>query len=350
MSTTQGHQPATLAFGRSRRVGYAQAKFTLGSVTSEADPENASDGVAPEGSDQSTEGASGEPGGDTAASPTEQIDDRQGRVYLPVSIGPFVREDGAMLGGGDPVSFLSELDDTSEERPFMEAMAWSRHGVVTVELCVDRTDGETIGDPGRYIGSIAVVDPRVARTEVPFVVTMSHVNPFQLLSLMFIVVAVAAMYIWLLRTYRPNTDTIDLGEFVDWLGTRTGVLAIGSGAVAAYVAFSATYLADHTWGGSITQLGALVGAGFTAFITAASTVISASSTASGPEMPDLAGETRQEARRQLEHLGFVVLVYTETHRRIGEGHVIRTVPKAGRRTTPSSPVKLIVSSGPGAKE
>lgn len=367
-----GDQPVTIALGRSRGVRYGQAKYSLGPSSPDESSEGVEEAAAP--SDDAHAAASEQDDGDATTQrsddatpqaseeaseaqpqedplpPTDGLDDRREPVYLPVTIGTFVREDGATLGDGTPTTLLMATTDQSS--PFMDARAWSRHGVVTVELCVDRFDGNAIGDPGLYVGSVAVVDPRIARTDVPFVITMSHDNSYSLLALLFVVVAVAAIYVWLLRTYRPTADSIDLEEFMDWLGTRTGVLAVGTGAVATYVAYSASYLADSTWGGSTTQLGALVGAAFTAFITAAATVISASSAASGPKMPDLTRESAEDARRRLERLGFAVFVRRKAPKKappgqaIEPGQVIETEPPSGRRTVQAEPVTLVVASEP----
>lgn len=348
-------RPVTLSLGRAYGVAYAQARFTVkpfspSSEGSGREPADAATSEARTAPDDTADG-SGQPG-------IDGLPDRDGRVYLASSIGQFSRDDGALLANGVPVSLPGDAgvsrgavdepgtagDAAPATIPPLNAMAWSRHGVVTVELCVDRSDRDAIGDPGMYVGSVAVVDQLFARTEVPFVVTMAHANPWALFALMLGVVAVAALYVWLLRAHEPSDDAIDLTEFVEWAGTRTGVLAICTGAVAAYVAYTATYLADSTWGASIAQMGALVGAGFTAFITAAATVISASASPSGPKMPDLTTQPLADARRQLEQLGFSVVVHAE-HGAGDPGTVLRTEPAPNRRTRRSAPVELYVAHG-----
>lgn len=246
-------RPATVPLGRARAVRTARTSLTVATVSTEE--------LTQDTSQQPTEGTAGP----SAPPTTAALDDVSAVLPLEVRINPFVREDGASL---------RQSDDA--EGPLVTARAFSRRGTVVVELCVDR-DGIALGHPGRYEGSVTVVDPAVVATDVPFVVTMAYPNAALVALLTVAAVAVAAVYSWRLRIQRDDDDDrIDFGCFFDWLGTWTGVLAVASGSVAAYVAYAATYLSNVVWGTSVTQYTAILGAVFTAFVTAATTIIAGS--------------------------------------------------------------------------
>lgn len=268
-------QPTTVSLGRSRDVRTAYALFNLapspvaggkeGATTDDIDDSD-DEQIADVGGDtpapSATDGVAGAAVADSGGSAGGLLDDEIEPVTLTGVVNPFVRPDGTPLR-------------TDGETPLLSAQVTSHRDVVTVELCVDR-DGEAIGHPGTYSGSVSVVDSRVARTDVPFVLQLAYPNPFLLGLVMLVAVAAATTYSWLLHARTDAERRISVEQFRRWLATRTGVLAVASGSVAAYVAFAATYLQNSTWGTTLAQLSAIIGAVFSAFVTAAATILAGS--------------------------------------------------------------------------
>lgn len=250
----------TLAFGRS--IGVRRAVSQLAQQQSQAAEAAEAREATPASEQAVTSENSTAAGTEATPAPVNLLNDVSQPVELEVVTGNYLREDGAPLIQGE------------DDGTVVTAHAWSRRGIATVELCVDRA--KTNADAGRYEGAVTIVDPRVATADVPFSVTLAYPNAAALASLVLMVMAVAAVYAWLLKSSRKD---LNLSMFFGWLRTRTGALAVGSGAVASYVAFSATYLANDTWGASLLQYSALVGATFTAFVTASTTIIAGSSPA-----------------------------------------------------------------------
>lgn len=255
-------RPAAVPLGRGRTVRTARSSLTVTAATTDEAAAGADDDGAPTG-------------GTVPVDPP--LDDVDAPLPLEVRLNPFAREDGATL-------LQSDRSGPGDAVPLMTAHAFSRRGTVVVELCVDR-DGVALGHPGRYEGSVTVVDPRVTSTDVPFVVTMAYPNAALVGLLTVVAVAVAAVYSWGVHhaeTIRNDTRTsISFRPFFNWLGSWSGLLTVASGSVAAYVAYSATYLSNAVWGTSVTQFTAIVGAVFTAFVTAASTIIAGTRGISG---------------------------------------------------------------------
>jgi eukaryotic-like serine/threonine-protein kinase len=67
-------------------------------------------------------------------------------------------------------------------------------------------------------------------------------------------------------------------------------------------------------------------------------------------IPDVAGQTVQQATNTLERLGFEVSVRGQADENVERGRVIRSVPAAGTSAEEGSTVTLIVSGGPGLEE
>lgn len=63
------------------------------------------------------------------------------------------------------------------------------------------------------------------------------------------------------------------------------------------------------------------------------------------EVPDVVGQTEEDARRTLEDRGFQVSTRTENSETVEENHVISTNPTAKSQVSPGSIITLIVSSG-----
>lgn len=221
------------------------------------------------------EGASGTatpsevPTGDQSATPPV-LEDIVAPLPLQVRVNQFVREDGTNL------RLRGRGTEDGDAKALVTANAFSRRGVVLVELCVDR-DGEPIGAPGRYEGSVTIVDPLVTPADVSFVVVLAYPNAGLVALLTLVAIAVAAIYSWRVHDVGGDADEpIRFHDFFGWLRKWRGLFAVSTGTVAAYVAYSATYLSNSVWGTSVTQFTAIVGAVFTAFVTAATTIIAGS--------------------------------------------------------------------------
>lgn len=261
-------RPAIVPLGRARAIRSANTSLTVTAVPTDEVPGAGADAGADQVSGSTSVG-------------TSPLDDVDAPLPLEVRVNPFVRDDGATLWRGRSAQLVM-------------AHAFSRRGTVVVELCVDR-DGIAIGHPGRYEGSVTIVDPQVAPTDVPFVVTMAYPNAALVALLTVVAVAIAAMYSWRVHSDDGGAAdaAIDLYCFFAWLRTWTGLLAVATGSIAAYVAYSATYLSNAVWGTSVTQFTAIVGAVFTAFVTASTTVIAGSRQRQrpAPDAPATAGPT-----------------------------------------------------------
>ncbi len=76
-------------------------------------------------------------------------------------------------------------------------------------------------------------------------------------------------------------------------------------------------------------------------------VVSSGKTEEKETVPDVSGKSQDEARDELEELGFVVKVSTEfeTSEEFDQDEVIRTTPSAGEEVAKGSEITLIISSG-----
>jgi len=150
---------------------------------------------------------------------------------LRTRVAPFLRDDDQTLAVG------------SAAEPLVSAVASRERGLVVLTLCVDRDrKPDELGPPGSYTGIVSIDDPRVNPTDIPFTVTMSFPTWPYILILLALVTPVAAGYSWLLKGADPMAPRLQWGAFLGWLTRRTGILALGSGLVATFLAYSATYL------------------------------------------------------------------------------------------------------------
>jgi hypothetical protein len=148
--------------------------------------------------------------------------------------------------------------------------AWYQSGRVWLQLCVDRS-GLKLADPGTYVGTVSIVDPRVSRVDVPITVTLSYPTWQDVLELLVLAVFAGSWYIWVLQDKQP-TDRAISWHFITWCGSMIGVLSIAAGVIAAVGVYSASYLNNNSWGYTVSQPLALLGAMFTAFLAGAATV------------------------------------------------------------------------------
>jgi hypothetical protein len=192
---------------------------------------------------------------------------------LRTRVSAFLRDDDQPLATG------------SSTEPLVSAVTSRERGLVLLTLCVDR-DGrpEELGPPGSYAGTVSIDDARVNPIDIPFTVTMSFPTWPYIFVLFAFIIPVAAAYSWLLKGVNLTTDqALRPAAFLGWLLSRIGVLAVGSGTVAAFIAYSATYLQSATWGANIFQITAIFGAMFTAFVTAATAIMAGSQQPEGPD-------------------------------------------------------------------
>jgi hypothetical protein len=173
------------------------------------------------------------------------------------------------LQAADPLGFIR---DDQEPLPGgrVSVASWVQNGRVLLKVCVQRS-GPGFADPGTYQGTVSIVDPRVGRVDVPVVVTLSYSSWQWIMALLVAAVLVGAWYVWVLQAKTRAQIAIGWG-FVDFYATMLGVLSAGAGVVAAFGVYTATYLNSTTWGSSSTQVFALFGAMFGAFLAGATTV------------------------------------------------------------------------------
>ncbi|HEY6276585.1 MAG TPA: hypothetical protein VIX86_09660 [Streptosporangiaceae bacterium] len=152
----------------------------------------------------------------------------------------------------------------------VKVAAWYENGRVLLKLCVDRS-GSKLADPGIYQGTVSIVDPRVDRVDVPIVVSLSYPSWQMVLELLVLATFAGSWYIWVLQGKKAEDLAIGW-DFVRWCGSMIGVLSIGAGVVAALSVYNAAYLNSDSWGYTVSQPLALLGAMFTAFLAGAATV------------------------------------------------------------------------------
>jgi hypothetical protein len=137
--------------------------------------------------------------------------------------------------------------------------------VLTVDLS---RDGDRLGMPGSYSGSVRIIDPRVERRDISLQVTMSYPYwQFPVAMLVFVLFP-ALIYVWLVKgsftsqmkkaspdkPAAPDEPVVLTAiTFQNYVFSRNGIISIGAGVVAAVSFISATYLSGATWGSDITQ-------------------------------------------------------------------------------------------------
>jgi hypothetical protein len=152
----------------------------------------------------------------------------------------------------------------------IEVAAWYQSGRVLLQVCVERS-GLKLADPGTYVGTVSIVDPRVNRVDVPITVSLSYPTWQNVLELLVLAVLAGSWYIWVLQEKKAADHAISWA-FIRWCGTMIGVLSIAAGVIAAIGVYNASYLNSDSWGYTVSQPLALLGAMFTAFLAGAATV------------------------------------------------------------------------------
>jgi hypothetical protein len=178
----------------------------------------------------------------------------------------------------DPSPFLDENGDSQLDDAKIYAEVRVTGTRVLLRVTFDRSQNE-LGPPGAYSGVVSVIDPRIERLDVPLRVTMAY--PFWQfpLALLIGLIVPAGGYVWLLKGSFEGVrgQYLTVRRFQEYAFSRNGVLAFVSGSTAATGVFIAGYLKSDTWGGDVVQAVGLLGAMFTAFVAAATTVSAAGS-------------------------------------------------------------------------
>jgi hypothetical protein len=146
----------------------------------------------------------------------------------------------------------------------------------------------SFGRPGTYVGTISITDPRVARVDVPFTVSLSYATWQYALAVWIVMLLPATVYVWLLLGSFTTTE-LRITAFRDWIYSRNAIIAIGTGIAVSFSFWLATYFTAEAWGGSLTDITSLFGGAFAGFVAAASGV-----TAAGQDKAPIA---QTEARR-----------------------------------------------------
>jgi hypothetical protein len=137
---------------------------------------------------------------------------------------------------------------------------------VLLDVCFDRV-GDHLGNPGTYLGSVTVVDPRLAgQVTIPITVTMQYVHEFRLLWLLVWGIIPGSWLLWMSKGRESEEPFFLSWRWFDWMLTPSGIIAVTTGSVAAFSVFVATYLKNPTWGASPTQSIALYGSMFSGFV------------------------------------------------------------------------------------
>jgi hypothetical protein len=180
-----------------------------------------------------------------------------GPAYFHVRTGAFVRADDARL---------------SSSAQNIVASAKGVESTLILNVCFNRGNSpETyLGDPGSYAGSVTVDDGRLsALVTVPITVTMQYPSGVFLLWLYFGAIIPGSWCLWVIKGERDGDESALGLEFLKWVITVDGVVAVVAGGFAAFAVYIAVYLRDPTWGSSALQPLTLYGGMFSAFVTTA---------------------------------------------------------------------------------
>lgn len=209
--------------------------------------------------------------------------------YLQVALSELRRDDGARLNRQLVTGWARMLNDRNLE----------------VAICfTPLSDQFAETDPGRYTGRLTVIDPRLARMEIPVEIQMQFDRWPILLVLLIGTLIVAAFTLFngvkQLSGQTASLKTSTLKDFRDWITTNP--VAIGTGVVAAVALFGTQYLADPAWSGRTYEVFALIGATAASFLGAATVAAGLDPTRKGKngedEEPDQPGDEDPPADRQ----------------------------------------------------
>lgn len=173
-----------------------------------------------------------------------------GNTPLQLDVSQFTRADGATLDHNLVKASATRIADDR----------------VRVSLCVDRRDASKLGDPGTYRGTVSIIDPRVARTDLPVQIEAADPRWTFPLFLVLLSVVAATWVTWMVKEQKADSARFRPSEWFIWSGTAIGIISIVAGAAAAAGVYQARYLSSSTWGSAVSDYVALLTAGFVAFM------------------------------------------------------------------------------------
>lgn len=180
---------------------------------------------------------------------------------LVVRVDPFRRSDDARLNG------RAHGIDAQPDDNAIQAAASPDGRELRLEVCFGR-QGNRLGNPGTYNGTVTLTDFRLAsEVPIPITVTMQYIHGTVLFWLVFAAVVPGTWLLWVTKREINDSNRGAFNkEWLSWILSVGGIVATVTGTVAAFSVYAATYLKDPTWGSSALQLISLYGAMFSAFV------------------------------------------------------------------------------------
>jgi hypothetical protein len=143
---------------------------------------------------------------------------------------------------------------------------------VRVTVCIDRRDAEKLGDPGSYHGTVSIIDPRVARVDLPLDLDAADPDWARALSLVGLALLAGSWVTWVVKEQKADTTRFEPHQWATWSVTAIGIISIVAGSVAAAAVFQASYLNNPVWGVSVSDPVALLTGSFVAFMGATTSI------------------------------------------------------------------------------
>ena len=173
--------------------------------------------------------------------------------YVRVHASSFRRVDGAVIPRD---AIVVEAQVVSETK-------------VELRICLDPLRPREI-DSGSYAGIVSITDPRTNGLDIPVEIRL-HFNHWPILVLvLFMTFIVSAFIVWngvrKLKEEPAGLRTRDFKDFFAWI--RDNPVALGTGVAAGTTIFTARYINDSAWPGTISETIQLIGATGGAFVTA----------------------------------------------------------------------------------
>lgn len=222
-------QSTTIHFGRSQAVRSSDIDYKLSLQGSAAEQQNGQE--------------------------VQTLAQRLGDSNLQLDILQFQRSDGAAL-------------DTD----LVKARARVVGDRVRVSVCIDRRNAHDLGDPGTYRGTVSIIDPRVARVDLPLDFDASDPDWARALSLVGLGLLAGSWVTWVVKEQKADSDRFHPSQWAEWSVTAIGLISAVAGAVAALAVYQASYLNNPIWGVSIGDTVALLTGSFVAFMGATTTL------------------------------------------------------------------------------
>jgi hypothetical protein len=185
--------------------------------------------------------------------------------HIAVRVDEFRRSDDATLNARTIAATSTPQDND------IQAAATPDGREIRLDICFGR-QGNRLGNPGTYNGSVTLTDLRLAsEVSVPVTVTMQYVHGTMLLWLVLLAVIPGAWLLWVTKRDLPDDGKAPpvTSQLFRWMWSVGGLIAVVTGCVAAFSVYVATYLKDPTWGSAPYQAISLYGAMFSAFIATA---------------------------------------------------------------------------------